>query len=760
MSTYKSITHVIRVITGKTKKDGERRVTGWAVTAMASGTTTVEDEDALSSILEMAAHVARDDADAVDHRGAVTAIVAGYDLPYDLQGQWTRLAKFWTMEPMAKAPSDIYAIRMYRRGQRQKAPSVILWDLAHVTPMGVARMAEMLGRERKGTSEDDTRIMRAFILETQRRHHLEEDADGTDIGSRILTMTSLARHDSDITIGQLSYESRGRVHKLRGDYLADAARESARTYDSYAMRKASSRGGLAFVSARHACEVMGRTIGIDETSAHHAQVMRGWIPEHFRQGDPKSMTAAAARIVRTSVDEILESYHLPFIVGLHAEFVFTGLRPRSQSVWEHEQIGIESTARLAQASGIEGIDDEAAVMAEAAIRARGYGDEAEGMVTAFGKVMSARTLRTWMTEQELWIFSRAYEWDDMRVTRGEMTTRWKRPDDYAVLTSMRLFGRKQEAKRLASEATDPVEKTRLKAIYACEVKPQFNAVGYGLHARDEYRPTWEIDDGGEWHLGETVTPENFASRKPKRPKAWYGYGIRISGGSRMQLVIALELLWRAFGTDIAIIAGDTDSIKITTDIPTERILAALAPLHAATRDAIARTTSRAREMWPSAYRSMDGVGEFEVEDVFCEFYAPGVKQYVGISDGGKVTLKLAGVPREGDFSYAAWVAQMVRKHGSGILTRVFTFDVQLAPNVSQVTAPDEDAVTTDAEGHITIRQPRGVYYTLNDTSSADARASVRWLRSHGREVTLDPVAVCSWRATGAVFSHMDGEIRA
>lgn len=763
MSTYQSLTHFIRIITEKTEKGRTRRVLGWAACPMAGGpegrgASVYDANTGLGDIISEARSAAIGDALDADHSGHVTAIIAGYDLAYDLQGSWGYLASEWRVEPLAKGVGDLYSVRLYERDSTSRSPEVILWDLCHVTPLGVTNMAERLGMERDGSATGDTEIMRAYVRDLMTRHHLS-GADGTRLGSSVITMTSIARHDSDLTVGALTYRGRGgRERTVRGDYLADAAREAPRDYDEYARRKACTRGGFAFVGASHACQVLGRVISIDETSAHHAQVMRSWVPEKFEPARPRAIKAAAERVMSTSVEDVLSSYHLPFLSAFHAQFRFTGVRLREGSVWEHEAIGLESTARLMDEARMEGVDDESSVTAEAAVRSRGYRDTVTGETRAFGKVMAARELVTWMTELEAWCFAQVYEWDEMEVLSGDLTMRFKRPDDYATLTSMRMFARKQELKRRRAAASDPRERERLDAIYRGEVKPQFNSVGYGLHARDEYKPAWHIDDAGEWSLDTPLSPENFEDRKVKRPKAWYTYGIRIAGGSRMHLVIAVELLWRRFGDSIGIAGGDTDSIKVITTLPENEVLSALEPLHESTRKAIARTTARAARMWPDDYRPMTGVGEFEVEDTYVSFYTPGVKQYCGIKPGGEFSLTLAGVPGGKD-SYMVWLKLMTDKYGPEVWKRVFTFDVQLAPSVSHVTVPPETSVTRQ-DGFVSFHEPESVYYTLNGTEQLDARESVRWLRTHGVQVTLDPAAECSWAldGAGAKFTSLDGEL--
>lgn len=683
------------------------------------------------------------------------------DCMYDLILSWESICQAFDVRPIAKAPTDIYALRLHERQGRGRE-ACVLFDLKHVMPRGLTGMAEVTGMDRDGTAMQDCRIMRAYAETLIDEHALFDPQAGELLGTKVLTLTGMARHEIQEGIGQLSYERRIRERavsrNLMHDYFCDATREAPRTYEQYAMRKACMRGGLTFNAARESNKVHGRTVAIDETSAFHAQVMCRYVPEEFKPRDRAWLQAAAEKIVTTTPAGVLRCYHMPFIIGMHAEVEFEGLRLREGSVFAAQEIGLVSTGRFAASEGVEGVDNASAVEAERAIRAAGFRDTVEAPVTAFGKIMSARRLTTWVTEIELWCMSRVYEWDAMHVLRGEAATKRKRPDDVCILTSMHFWERKQTAKQQVSETHD----ARMAAIYNGEIKPQFNAIGYGLHARDEMRPGYEIDETGEWALMPAVSPEDFDERRPKRSRTWYTYGIRIAGGARMHMILAMELLYDAFGDACRIAAGDTDSLKLVTEIEEGRVLSALKPLHDATRAAIARVTERACRLWPDHIADMTGVGEFVTEHIASQFYTPGCKQYALLiredSDGLhkpklRLQLTLAGIPRDGDNSYAAWLRQMIEAWGPKILETVFAFDTQLEPDVSQLRIMDYGAA-----GGSELPQVQSLPYTLNSLEDPDNRATVAWQREHDRNVFCDSSARCAWMPEGACFFYGDGRL--
>ena len=96
--------------------------------------------------------------------------------------------------------------------------------------------------------------------------------------------------------------------------------------------------------------------------------------------------------------------------------------------------------------------------------------------------------------------------------------------------------------------------------------------------------------------------------KNTRPSSWYTMGMRIAGGSRVHLIIALILLHKAYAGMFSILGGDTDSIKIS-GLTNDQIQEALQPLHTAITDAITITLNQAG-IDPSQFA---GIGTFESE---------------------------------------------------------------------------------------------------------------------------------------------------
>lgn len=752
MTTCKSITVFVQISSHENKK--HEKVADNLTALYVDGTVKQYPPDAWNDIIKDAMGYQFDLTSEDCFATPAVPIIATYDMRYCMALSWPTVCAMHRIVPTAKSPSDIYNLKLYDG----KTLDAIVFDMRHIMTRGIRGTGQLVGIEADGTAETDCMIMARYYQKLMKQYQLSDKEQGDRLGSTVMTLTGLARHEVKRELAPLSYTRRhkgGQIdRKLGKDYSLDAARDAAKDYGQYAMRRACMRGGLSFIAPPAAGKVWGRTIAIDETSAYHAQVMCRYIPEEWAPRSQAWLQAAAERVASKTPAAVLRSMHMPFVQYFHMQVEFTNLRLKPGTVFEELEIGIAGTARLYETSGVTGIDNEAAVEAERGIRANGYGDTIEGGRYAFSKIMSADRFVTWVTEQELWCMAQAYTWDTMTALEGEGATKRKRPDDLSILTSMHFWKEKQDLKNRILEERDEWKRTYLDAIYRSEVKPKFNAIGYGLHARDEYRPGWRIDKEGAWELEEAITPENFEEKAPARPKAWIVYGMRIAGGARMQLILAMQLIWEKLGNRAIIIAGDTDSLKLATDCSTAEIMKVLEPLHQATRDAIARVTARAWSLFGRYCCDMEGLGEFQVEGVFQNFYATNVKQYCSIDKNGRLELTCAGVPNSGQDCYAAWLRQMVERYGEGILPRVFTWGVTLDPSVSQLKAVDYNDIDNNILPKVT-----GTSYTLGEPiHDTEAAMTIQWQREHGRAVSVDGIAIATWRQDGPAFVYQDGEL--
>ena len=319
--------------------------------------------------------------------------------------------------------------------------------------------------------------------------------------------------------------------------------------------------------------------------------------------------------------------------------------------------------------------DERNVDAENYIREKGWHDFADNPLFAFGKLYSADKCSLFLSELELWCVAQVYEWDSYEVEFGESTVRFKLPPDYVTLQSNSLFEMKNDAKVIhkAYRTNVPYDKEIPSSIpigiaqsllagtcdadffasyYNSTVKGMFNGI-YGTMAQDVYKPSY-IVESGELHVDSSskTTQDNFEEKSPKRCKVFYNYGLRIVGGSRMHLVIAMILLYEKLGNKIMVTGGDTDSLKIRCDedVTNEVLLDALEPLHIAIENALNATMKRVRKLYPQYASTLDGIGKFDCEkcgndDRWLMHMEAWNKARVSISQDGKPHVTCAGLSR-------------------------------------------------------------------------------------------------------------------
>lgn len=591
----------------------------------------------------------------------VVPVVAGYNLMFDLQTLLFELNAAYPMRATAQSSTNAYVVDLLAE-EDSRVPLLRFWDTFHLEMRGLAAMGETAGvskldgdwdydllRTPETPLTEEERAYAAFdvhIIPAYLRYLLEANAwmSATDLACQVMTKTSIVRTFSKREIGGLSYETqKGRKVTLLASFLQLCEQEFWEDYDQYALQRACFRGGFTFTAGRFASQVVRRVYSLDETSAHHFLINGRQIPVGFRRVGAGALQAVCESIVSTPLKSALSSYDHPWLYGIHARVRFTGLRLREGSAFERWGIALVPQGKFALYSAPRVLDNvpdsprnEAA---EADVKASGYRDAATNPVFAYSKLVSADACELHVSEVELYAISRVYAWDDMEAVEGEAAVSWITPPDYVTLQSNVLFAQKQGMKALlktyregepfageidpripeairAECMTGLASRDFLESYYQSTVKGMFNGI-YGVQAQNVMRPDYKVELGDLVVDDETrVTRENFHERVPRRKKVLYSYGLRIVGGSRLQLVIAIEMLWRAFGERIRVVGGDTDSLKVSCDegVEPSDLLAALEPLHEATRSAIARTQRRVRECFPDYVADLDGVGEFEAEN--------------------------------------------------------------------------------------------------------------------------------------------------
>lgn len=615
-------------------------------------------------------------------------VIAAYNLMFDMQPLMEDLHSKYSMTINAQSSTSAYTIDILDENGNKL---LRFWDTFFLDPRGLAKMGETCGLEKASgswnydlirtpetelTDEElyyarrDVQVIPAylkFLIESE--DYIEE----SDLGGSLITKTSIVRLFSKRVIGELQCGSR----TVRACMTMLCNLENAKTYESYATRKAQFRGGLTFTSARYASTTLHNVLSLDITSAHHAYINGRVLPVKFKKYDrgAKNAYRILNKIKNTDLKQVLRSYHMPFNYSFNACIKFDNLRLKKGSAFEVEGIAILSEAKV-YSNGIERtFTDPRNYIAEIDVRSNGYQDKVLNETAAYSKIEAADIAYIWCNEIEFWNICQVYSFDDFEWITGEMTCKFDLPPDYITLTSNYLYKRKNEMKKLVktydetpykNEISDLIpkaiadqcyegtaKKRDLEAYYNIIIKGMFNAI-YGSQAQNVNKPSYTIAEDTHDIIIDAETRKNSINFEAnKSPLVNYIYGSRIVAGSRMQLVIAIMLLKEALGERIHIAGGDTDSLKIGTDedVSNEEVMECLKPLHRAIREAINTTQRRVRENYPEYASDLEEIGEFEIENNGERYVA--TRDYwnkcrMSLDKNGSFHITCAGVSRPSD----------------------------------------------------------------------------------------------------------------
>lgn len=618
-------------------------------------------------------------------------IICAYNLMFDMQTLIYNLNMKYDMSANAQSSTNVYTLDLKINDETV----LRFWDCFHLEMRGLSAMGDTCGIEKaKGdwdyslirtketplTEEElfyakrDVQVLPAYFKYLLNANEWMEQSD---LGSKVITKTSLVRQMAQREIGKIKITKRNKKEiSLLWAFEKTCKQQLPKTYQQYALRKSSFRGGLTFTAGVAANRVLENVASLDVTSMHHAFINGRMIPIDFDIMPKRTLELGANSVISKPLEYVLEDYEMPFTCAFHTCFTFTNIRLKEGTCFDKWQIAIIPKGKFKRTiREIEFDDDERNIAAENYMRANGYFDSAENPTFAFGKLYSADSCTMFLSELELWCITQVYQWDEMIVNDGELTVKFKIPPDYVTLQSNNLFEMKNDAKVInknykegepydldipstippgiaASLRSGELSASFFDSYYTSTVKGMFNGI-YGTMAQDVFKPSFTVEDGNLYVDSNTkTTSDNFEEKTPKRCKVLYTYGLRIVGGSRMHLVIAMILLYEKLGDKITITGGDTDSLKIRCDedVTNEMLLDALKPLHIAIRNAIDITMQRVRKLYPNLASNLNGIGEFECEKCTdCDRWKYHLEAWnkarISINNNGKVHITCAGLSR-------------------------------------------------------------------------------------------------------------------
>lgn len=747
-------------------------------------------------------------------------VICAYNLMFDMQTIIYSLHDKYELRTSAQSSTNVYTLDLMLQGQCVCR----FWDTYHLEPGGLRAMGVACGAAKLMGDWDYSLVRTPETSLTEREleyakrdvqvipAYLKYLCDAYSwlthdmLGFRVITKTSLVRQMAKHEIGNLTVKtSKGKRLTLYKAYNNLCVRELPRDYASYALRLACFRGGLTFTAASTASVVVKHVLSMDETSAHHFLINGRRVPVDFKPLEPEILRRWLDDVRSYDLRDVLRRYHYPFQRWFHCRVRIENLRLKENSAFGAWGIGLLAQAKFKRkiARRMVTDDNERDIASMEDARERGYIDGVEDGTFAFGKLVSCSACEVHLNEIEWWCVCQVYDFDSFAPIVGEGTLKSIWPPDYVALQSNVLYAQKNDAKRVnelydetpyqadipawipepikESLRSASVSNAYVKDWYGKQVKGSFNGI-YGVCAQNVFKPDFAFDDGAEMFVDSATipSPENFSEKLEDQGKCLvlYTYGMRIVGGSRMQLLIAMMLLWESFGDRVTCCGGDTDSIKVRCDddITPDMILEALEPLHVATKRAIDESMSRLRRTFPELASELKHLGCFEIEPTSkrsdCVFYAYHMEAWnkarVSIDELGGVHVTCAGLSRpSGLYNFDEWISDMLARgwDPEELLPLALGYNVTILNEICHAKEHSRplyserfDRVVEDYRGESHLVQTHKAVAlfdaprVLGDTLKNANLDNVRYLKSaYGREVeTTERVISCSPDESGEI----------
>lgn len=605
-----------------------------------------------------------------EHAHECVPVVCVHNLGFDMHAVAGKLLAFQergSVRVLAKTPQKPISIAL----KSDDRTVLVIWDTLLFSGMGLAKMGEACGFE-KGVGEWDYGLIRApqTALTVDEEDYAKRDIWALFCWLSWYLKTNPVIQPDDLgrfactKTGAVRVKRRRLLEGLRGvgakktvgeHWHAQNEREKLDDDDMLFTVQACTRGGFTFCASAHAGAVFSEVHAFDAKSQHPAQMVSHLYPVGFTAAPREVLDVDARAVLAVTPERILDRWACPFPVAFCVRFDFLNLRPKRGSLYERHGIHPLAYARIKHAKHREGRDDEADAQREA----QGYADQApDGCEHAFGKVISAPIVTLYLTELGLWEVGQAYEWDAMHAVDGYETARFVRPTDTSILSVLEFYKRKDAIKHIrklwysgsiddaagacegvlpdyiAADMREGVDVSDDLESYYMGSKADLNGL-FGIEATNEAKRDMVLDENGIEYTG-----CEGAANLPKSAKAWYQFGQRIVGWSR----IAQHLVMQGLEPHCtAIINGDTDSVKVS-GLDREAARAFLDRFGRAIDAGKHETMVRVRRAFPDRFDDLEGIGHYELEAVYPQFYSAWNKSYCVRDEAGRYHITLAGVP--------------------------------------------------------------------------------------------------------------------
>ena len=556
-----------------------------------------------------------------------------------------------------------------------KAPKLVFWDTVSFYAKSLASMGEECGVE-KLVGEWDYTLLRApttpltkqeeayakydiYSLIAYTSYYLEKNPDihPDQLGRSVVTKTGAVRAKRRVYFDQLR-GVRGKYNAGR-TWMFQNRSEKAKSDEELFTMHAATRGGFTFCAREHASEVYsGRTVAsFDATSQHPGQMCSHFVPQHFERAEIDELQHDAEIIMNVSMNRILKRWEMPFPVAFYACFEFENLRPKAGSLFEKHGIFPLASARVGGAA-VETYDNDSNLLFRNEISARGFRDQADEPTFAFGKLEAAARVRLWLTELSFWEVCQAYDFDSFQAITGFDTLKFCKPTDFSLLSVMRFYKAKNIMKEaMAGRANYSelrkyfprvlVDKMQAGTADRFEVKAAYQSSKADLNALFVIEATNESRTDLVCDSVSFIKPDlsniglaNYA----KNPKAWYQFGQRIVGWSRIAQMCAIQLAGQHVKD---IIAGDTDSLKVHgTNAQIEAAAKELEAIGRAVDRGKNFVMERVKRQFPKHFDPLEEIGYYVHEWTVDDFCASWNKSYIRLQNG-EPRITIAGINSNG-----------------------------------------------------------------------------------------------------------------
>lgn len=606
------------------------------------------------------------------------------------------------------------------------------------------------------------------------------DIEPSKLGLNVVTKTGVVRERRKILFD--SKRGKGCKYNIGRFWHYLNKQQQPKSDDELYTMFGCTRGGFTFCSSKNAgipFDFDGTDLsimGFDATSQHPAQMVSHFYPVNFHESEPRTLDYAFHNVTKRTVDYVLEHYEKPFNVAFNAVFEFSNLRPKQGSLFAEYGIAPLASARILEDYKELDEDNEQFQQFREHLVKLGYQDSCKNPRFEFGKLVSADTAILFLTELAVWEMAQAYEWDSVRAIGGYMTGRFVRPSDMSTVSVMTFYKAKNEFKKARESyyKTGTIQNGEtLKSLGIADsivslmetgnatdsevdsayqsTKANLNAL-FGIEASNEYRRDTVLTASGIDYAGVMGI-----TNAPKNPKAWYQFGQRIVGWSRIAQILNMQLAYPYIET---VVNGDTDSIKVVCrESNREKVVSALDVYGNAVDRAKNVVMKRVENAYPDCYDELRNIGHYELEFETKRFCASWNKAYcthdIDPRDGKrKFAFTLAGIPARAGVNQAA-----DQFHANGIsygevCSLMLGYNVTYAHSVIRLNArsfPEWGAAyvssVEDYLGRVTkVYEPAALCLypmskTVNDTRNFENRINGEIAKANNPNMNTEPVVI-------------------